>query len=132
MNNNTENKASLAAMQEQKQKPNVQDEPTAESGFAKPAEAASENPACGGSAPSSCSASSVCGSCGDLNHLPTGNTAGVPEGMLCLKCFDEVATQSHNEQLKQRLLNIHTMARNLGPDEFLKEILSNPSTGHEV
>ncbi len=35
---------------------NVQDEPTAESGFAKPAEAALEPQAGGGSAPSSCSA----------------------------------------------------------------------------
>ncbi len=35
---------------------NVQDEPTAESRFAKPADAALENPAGGGSAPSPCSA----------------------------------------------------------------------------
>ena len=42
-------------MQEHNDKPNAKDEPTAESGSAPPAEAAFENPAGGGSAPSSCS-----------------------------------------------------------------------------
>ena len=47
--------AACAAKQEQQQKPNAKDEPTAESSLAQPAEAAFEPQAGGGSAPSLCS-----------------------------------------------------------------------------
>jgi hypothetical protein len=50
---------SPAALQEQQQKPNVQDEPTAESAQAPAAQAALEPQAGGGSAPSPCSAEGV-------------------------------------------------------------------------
>lgn len=53
MNNQTT--AALAAMQEQQQKPNAQDEPTAESRSAPAAEAGREPQTGGGSAPSFCS-----------------------------------------------------------------------------
>ncbi len=86
----------------------------------------------GGCLPRPCSALSVCSSCEELNNLPTGNTVGVPEGMLCLKCFDVVATQHHHERSKQRLFDLHAMALNLGPNEFVNKILSNPSAGNQV
>ena len=59
MNKMLENTTSVngesAAVQSATAGPNAQDEPTAESGAAKTAEAAFENPAGGGSAPSLCS-----------------------------------------------------------------------------
>ena len=58
MNKNTLN-STVTAMQGQIAKPNVQDEPTAESGSAPSAETGCEPQAGGGSAPSFCSASEV-------------------------------------------------------------------------
>jgi hypothetical protein len=50
------------------------------------------------------SSARVCDLCGELNMLPTGNVVEVPEGTICLKCFDIAATKSYNERVKTEAL----------------------------
>ncbi len=95
-------------------KQNVQDEPTAESGSAKPAEAALEPQAGGGSAPSLCSASGVsdpavlsyidfiCPRVASLCGMPQYKDAAMDE---LLRWFVEWCSQSHqvSEDLLERV-----------------------------